>query len=161
MKKLYTPNSPTRLEPTAPSPWRYVGLAALAIYWLAMLTGTHYPRIPNTVMFTSGFDKVCHFVGFAGLAFLAGLAWSLQRSVQRPLGRANLALILAVLTVYGSLDELTQPLVGRSCEFADWIADLAGAAAGLTAFAMTTLLTRQRSHHAPRDERTEEKASLA
>jgi VanZ family protein len=29
--------------------------------------------------------------------------------------------------VYGLIDEITQPLTGRSCDIYDWLADLAGA----------------------------------
>jgi VanZ family protein len=116
---------------------------ALGAYWLAIFVGTHIPRLPMAVDLTFGFDKVCHFFGFAGLAFLAGIAWSLWRPADRPLRWSNLAIVLLALTVYGSLDELTQPLVHRTCELADWLADVAGAAFGLGCFSLSTSFVRR------------------
>ena len=90
-----------------------------------------------------GLDKLCHFLGYAGLAFLASIAWSLWRPVGRPLRRGHLAIVLLGLTAYGSFDEITQPLVHRTCELADWLADVAGAAVGLAGFALSTLFVRR------------------
>jgi VanZ family protein len=57
----------------------------------------------------------------------------MHRPAERPLGWSNLAIILLLLAAYGSFDEITQRLVGRRCEFGDWLADMAGAMLGLAA----------------------------
>ncbi len=99
--------------------------------------------MPMAVKIVSGLDKLCHFFAYAGLALLASIAWSQWRPAGRPLRWGNLAIVLLGLTAYGSFDEITQPLVHRTCELADWLADVAGAAFGLAGFALSTLFVRR------------------
>ncbi|MCZ6698214.1 MAG: VanZ family protein, partial [Planctomycetota bacterium] len=75
-------------------------------------------------------DKMLHTIGYAILGFLT--AWMIGQAGVGDRWRAS-ALSLAGLFVYAAFDEMTQPLVGRSCEFSDWLADAAGAAIGTLA----------------------------
>jgi VanZ family protein len=76
-------------------------------------------------------DKVVHVVAFAVLSFLFALAWSLRR----PFGWQQFLAVLAILAAYAAFDEATQPLVQRTADRYDWIADLSGALGGLAIFA--------------------------
>jgi hypothetical protein len=117
--------------------FRSLALLAAIVYWVALAVGTHWPRITLPFDGAGGIDKVLHFSAFAGLAFLLALAvrqW-------RPLGLLQYLLLAAALLIYGAIDEATQLLVpGRSCELADWLADAAGAVAGLATFAVAERL---------------------
>lgn len=80
---------------------------------IAALTLTPVPAGPSGV---PGLDKVAHFVAFAALA--APLAWRYPQHWW--------AVALAALA-FGGLIEVVQPWVGRGMEFADFLADGAGA----------------------------------
>lgn len=75
-------------------------------------------------------DTILHVLGYCAL----GLAtvWRLEN---RPAGLASRRWLgwLAFLIIYAIVDELSQPLVGRSCEMGDWLADVCGAILGMTA----------------------------
>lgn len=104
-----------------PSRRRFIWIA-LAIYWLALFIATHLP--PRHVPPVPVNDKIEHFVGFAILAIVLSLAMS-RASTPR-----TLAIILAICLIYGAIDEWTQPLIGRTCELNDWLADAGGAIVG-------------------------------
>lgn len=119
------------MEPTAVTRKRgrlaaRMALAALlAAYWLSMFLGTHIHRVPQGL---AGYgDKTLHLCAYGGLAVLL-LAWRISRG---PVAFRTVAVFWLLIAGYGAFDELTQLLVGRQCEFADWIADLSGAALGL------------------------------
>lgn len=119
--RTITPASPQRLQ----SVRRFVGWTTLA-YWIALFVATHIP-LPPLPASGMGSDKVAHVAAFAGLGFLCGLWLALG-------GRLSLArtlLLLAVLTVYGAVDEWLQQFVGRFTDLDDWIADVSGAAIGV------------------------------
>jgi VanZ family protein len=112
----------------------------LVIYWGLLFTGTHLPRVPMPPL-GSHTDKVMHFTAFAGLAFL--LAWALpaRRSGRWRSNHVVLAAVIAVL--YAFFDEATQGLVpGRSPDWWDIAADVAGVAAGLTFYVLIRRLLR-------------------
>lgn len=120
------------------SPKRWIGflLPIVAVYWAAMFVGTHLPNIhlPGTSTFIS-VDKLLHFSGYFGLAFLLSLLLVSNASVR---GEGELQAlrsrgyqILLVIAIYATLDELTQMLVGRSCELRDWAADILGTVTGI------------------------------
>ena len=98
-----------------------------------MFAITHAPggSIPHTPIPHA--DKAYHFALFFLLAWLGG-RWHLQRNQQLSVGA--LVLWALVYSVYAAVDEWTQPLVGRSCGWMDWVSDVAGVAAA------TVLLTR-------------------
>jgi VanZ family protein len=105
-------------------------LVMLTCYWALLFAGTHVPRLqPILVMRNS--DKVLHAAAYAGLAFLLALAWSRRRTF----GMRQMLAVLAILAVYAGFDETTQPLVGRTADWADWVADVSGTLAGLAVFA--------------------------
>lgn len=99
---------------------------ALVLYWLVAFLGTHIP-IPAGVIPRGGGDKVLHFIGYMILAsLLMGL-----RASRGPFGWRSIVMRWLVLAAYGAFDEVTQLLVGRHADVADWCADLIGTALGL------------------------------
>jgi VanZ family protein len=68
-------------------------------------------------------DKVLHVVAYFGLAALGG--WRIIAT--RPAGFSRILWQWAALyMIYGVLDEVLQPLVGRSMTLGDWLADVLG-----------------------------------
>jgi VanZ family protein len=76
-------------------------------------------------------DKVLHFVAYAGLAFLAAAYLRFRKGC---FGWLDFLGVWTLAVSYGVLDEITQIPVGRTADPLDWLADAAGAAAGLVAF---------------------------
>lgn len=115
-------------------PSRGWAILALTLYWLLLFVGTHLP--PKQVQGTHVSDKLLHFLAYAGLAFLTALSFAdlTTRSVLRWL------IIGVLLALYAALDEFTQIYVGRSAEWADWVADVAGIVAGLVMCAVARAL---------------------
>ena len=110
--------------------WRQtISLVALAAYWIALFAATHLPRLQPPLPLSHG-DKWLHASAYAGLALLLALTWSLRRTLT---WRAWLA-VIAILVVYAALDEITQALVRRHADAADWLADVVGIVGGLAVF---------------------------
>jgi VanZ family protein len=117
--------------------FRRISVALLSVYWAGLFVLTHLPRLrPPLALRLS--DKTMHFAGFAVLAALLAWSWSLRARF----GWQGCLAILAILAVYGVVDEVTQPLVGRRADVADWYADMLGALFGLAAFAAAQRLLR-------------------
>jgi|GEM_PF-409051 len=121
--------------------------AVILLYWASIATATHVPmhqsRMPKWRFLP--IDKVFHFCAYLGLAFLLSTMiaaiWSKHERGWNGLKRYSLVLIPAA--IYGVLDELTQPAVGRTADPWDWIADMLGATTGLLLFlALRALLKR-------------------
>ena len=84
---------------------------------------------------------VAHFMVYAVLGFLLGLALGGWRTDLR-----RLALALALAVALGGAIELIQgPLSYRDAQLADFIVDVAGAAAGLAVFSVAAAVARSRS----------------
>jgi len=84
---------------------------------------------------------VAHFMVYAVLGFLLGLALGGWRTDFR-----RLALALALAVALGGAIELIQgPLSYRDAQLADFIVDVAGAAAGLAVFSVAAAVERSRS----------------
>lgn len=118
-------------------PTKSIVLFALATYWLALAIGTHIPvdNVPNV----PASDKALHFGAYFGLAVLVNAALLVC-------GRNQSWLTVIIgLAFYGAVDEWLQIPVGRSCEFADWVADVAGVIAGTAAFKTVRHLWHYRS----------------
>jgi len=98
-------------------------IGLLGLYWLAMFVGTH---IPVTLKVGQGGDKALHFLAYMGLAFLMSLVIGGRRPTWR-----TFALVLLATLVYAGFDEFSQLLVGRNCDFWDWVADFMGTGLGL------------------------------
>ena len=112
----------------------------LLVYLTALITGTHLPHPEELISLPSN-DKLLHFGAYFGLAFL--MATRLQ--TLRPVTWRALFVIGCLAATTGAVDELTQMLPGinRHCEFADWLADIAGTACGLTVwFGLRRMLAR-------------------
>ena len=92
----------------------------LAIYWLAIFTGTHLPNVlaipqPNVS------DKVKHFVAYFVLGAMMCYVTNSENWVRRFLGIGLIGM------AYALIDELTQQLVpGRHCDPLDFFADSLG-----------------------------------
>ena len=115
--------------------FRRGGLAVVAIaYAVTLVLATHYPK-PEQLLGRYGHaDKLLHFVAYFLLAMFVAAAvcgagrWSRQ-----------VAIIVAVaLAAFGAIDEITQPLFGRTADVFDWAADCAGIAVGILLVAVTS-----------------------
>jgi VanZ family protein len=100
---------------------------ALIAYWLVLFAATHVPQDFPAVPIDD-WDKVAHFSAYA---ILGGMLATTRRLAGAALNFRHLLLLWIVLVAYGAFDEWTQPFVGREADVFDWVADAAGAAAGL------------------------------
>ncbi len=101
-------------------------MGVLAFYWTLLIIATHWPTTVAALDEGSR-DKVVHFLAYAILAWLLAWKWSPTAA----LGWRSAVGLWLLLAVVAALDELLQIPVGRSCEFYDWVADVAGASLGL------------------------------
>lgn len=93
---------------------------AAAVWMIGGMEST--PSLPSGY----GLDKVAHFTMYGVLGFLLARGWA---SVG---WRGGWLLPVLIALLLGIADELRQSrLPGRSAEAADWVADLAGASAGV------------------------------
>jgi VanZ family protein len=111
------------------TPWLWQ--LALACYWGALFLGTHVPieRIP---LQDGATDKFAHLSAFGMLAMVFAITW--QVSAGRLMAR-HLIWAWIAIAIYGAVEEMTQPIVGRTASIGDWLADASGAAMGLVVFA--------------------------
>ncbi len=65
------------------------------------------------------------------------LTWLLLRALAGRGWRWAVPVTLVLIMAIGAVNELTQPLVGRSCSLLDWLTDLAGAAAAIALWLIT------------------------
>lgn len=123
----------------------------LALYWITLFALTHWPGNP-IVAYRQGTstDKLAHTASYAVLALLvAWVVWLARRGTTRPWGVWHAASVWLGLAFYGALDELTQPLTGRHCDFYDWVADVVGVTLGLAFFSLVALGLRSKPDSAP------------
>ena len=107
----------------------------LVCYWIALFVATHVP-MPGSMHHVPHGDKLAHFAAYAGLAFL--FAFALQG---RNVSLVGYACVLGVVAAYGLVDEGIQWLMpSRSASIKDWIADVAGGVAGISAHFATALV---------------------
>jgi len=92
-----------------------LGVSAFLTLVIAVLTLAPVSGLPGVHVS----DKVYHALAFGALAFPV--------TVVRPRWWAATVLVIAA---YGGVIELVQPLVGRSMELQDWLADIIGALLG-------------------------------
>jgi VanZ family protein len=118
--------------------------ALLVVYWIGLFAITHVPAsgLPSEPPFPHA-DKVVHLVGYAVLAFVAAAAWTWRRT----LGLNEYILLLACLSCYAVLDEVSQmlPMVRRNADVLDWAADTIGAIIGLAIFSSAAGLARRQA----------------
>lgn len=103
---------------------RRTAIGLLGLYWFALFLGTHIPLSMKAI--GHGSDKLMHFMAFAGLSFLMALGIGGRRPTWR-----TFALVFVVALMYAGFDEFSQLLVGRHCDFWDWVADGLGSVVGL------------------------------
>lgn len=118
-----------------PSRARHFFRRALPAYWVFLFCVTHFPKLELAGPPQS--DKLSHFAAFGLLAYFL---WKFFECGREPLSAWFLWKALAVIAIYGALDELTQALVERGTDVADWIADMLGAG-----FALALLEWRRRA----------------
>jgi VanZ family protein len=102
---------------------------ALALYWPGMFVATHIPQVPRWVGQVPFSDKTLHFVAYLFLVFLLWFAINPYKKVSWR--KAVPCWILFAVVWYGVIDEWLQMYVGRNADVWDFVADLAGAVAGL------------------------------
>lgn len=101
-------------------------LAAAIGLALGMLIVTHLrPGVIPGYFWFDGIDKVFH-VGVSSV--LAVLLW---HSLNARRAAVRIALAGGIPLALSALNEMTQPLIGRSCDIQDWLADLAGVCLGM------------------------------
>ncbi|MDZ4687826.1 MAG: VanZ family protein [Planctomycetaceae bacterium] len=122
-------------ERQSPSPRTLIWMIACGVYVTAMFIGTHAPLKLEPITAPNG-DKLLHLAGYAGLGFL--LAWGLALRSSRP---RWLWCAYAAILLWAGMDEVTQPMVGRTADVYDWLADASGSGFGmLSAWGMARLL---------------------
>jgi VanZ family protein len=98
------------------------GLLAGVIFFFTHLPNDRVPRIITRL----GDDKLRHVAAYA--AFAALLWGGVRLWILRD--RGAFAVTLLVSIILAGVDELTQPLTGRTCSALDYLASLAGAVLG-------------------------------
>ncbi len=121
--------------------WRWAAAGWAAIIFISGVL----PTAGTVKAVSAGHDTVTttvgHFVAYALLGFLLGIALGGWRVDLR-----RLALGLALAAVLGGAIEVVQgPLSYRDAQLADFLVDVAGAAAGLAVFSAAVWATRSRS----------------
>ncbi len=93
------------------------------VVWIAAFTATHVPinRVLRDMEFRPS-DVLLHLVGYFGLTAV----FVLMMIARRWRRYRRMVTVLHVIPIYGAIDELTQPLVGRSAAITDWLANIAG-----------------------------------
>ena len=118
------------------------------VYGLILLIATHLPadnvefivRAADYGLLELDPDKLLHMAAYGVLGLLAALAYGGRW--QTTLSAAIALFVL--LTAWGMVDELTQPLFGRFADLSDWVFDIIGSGLGLAAgFAAFRWLARE------------------
>lgn len=91
--------------------------------WVGLFAVMHTPgdRLPK--IHISNLDKAAHVIGYLLLALLGGAT---ARRAGATMGVGWYVRWFMVYAVYAAADELTQPLVRRTADVFDWVADMAG-----------------------------------
>jgi len=120
--------------------------AVLAVWWVGMTIGSHWPRLDMAGMigltndsFVFGVDKWVHVLAYLGLSYLALAANPLG---DRFTGRMRVLLMMQIIVLYGLVAEATQQFIpGRSVYLADLSASMTGAAIGYVIWAFARWLS--------------------
>lgn len=107
----------------------------LILYWSALFILAHIP-IPQLIREAGVSDKSLHFLAYLILTFLF---WFSVRPKEKVNWRKfSVWLVLIIITIYGSVDELVQEYTGRTCDAMDIAANIAGILTGLFIFSFLT-----------------------
>ena len=105
------------------------------VYCVIIFALSSISRAPAALQWITSYDLAIHAVVYAGLGWLAGM--TVRKGAVPWRGWRLWAAPIAFAAVYGASDEIHQFFVpGRYCALADWIADVAGAAAVQTVFVL-------------------------
>ena len=108
---------------------RVISWAVLGVYWPLLFVSTHLSPLRLQQMQFHGRDVFLHAVAFL---ILGVLYWLARHGVQRvDLRTVAPYSALALISLYGAIDEITQTFVGRTGSYIDWISDVIGCAVGL------------------------------
>jgi VanZ family protein len=102
---------------------RKFAILSLALYWPALVVLAHIP-IPESVRRAHVSDKCLHFLAYLVLAFL--LWFSVRPDAKVNWRKISVWLIFFGLMLYGSVDEVVQSYVGRTCDIKDVAANFTG-----------------------------------
>ncbi|MBN2446183.1 MAG: VanZ family protein [Phycisphaerae bacterium] len=111
------------------TPWAHFWRRMLPAYWIFLFCSTHFPHLSLHGEVPGG-DKTAHLVAFAILALVL---WLFAETLHRPPTRALVWKLAVIIAAYAAFDEITQPVVGRSADFADWGMDMLGSGVVLAA----------------------------
>jgi VanZ family protein len=138
------------LEPRRRSVWTLALGGVLAVYAICLCGGTHTPlaHLPITIHN----DVLYHFAAYFVLAMMVFLVLYQRASRTRAVSMEHVLstclVACAAACMFGVLDEVTQPFVGRHFQWKDISADFFGAALGATAMffavALLTVFSRKR-----------------
>ena len=104
----------------------FIFLVGFVLFSVFLVTATHLPRIPPIAR-GPGVDKWLHFSAYGCQTVLAmGVLYFTDRLVLK-----HVVFLIVVLTTFGAVDELTQPMFYRQAELFDWLADCAGVLFGV------------------------------
>jgi VanZ family protein len=108
---------------------------SLIILWIICMPGSTIPKVPFVNI--PHFDKLVHAAIFAVFAFL--LNFGLYRQENPFLKKHHYTISLIIGVIYGLGTEWIQLnfIPGRSGEFFDWVADIAGTISGILMFHLT------------------------
>jgi len=110
---------------------RKLTLTALLLYWPTIFVLAHIP-IPRFVYRAHVSDKAIHFVVYLILVFLLWFIVSPTKKVNWR--KAAIWCVLVVMLAYAIADEVLQGYVGRNCDVADLIANMAAVLVGALLF---------------------------
>lgn len=105
--------------------------ALLVIYWIILFFLAHRP-IPQWLYDAHVSDKSIHFIAYLLLVFL--LWFAIRPDAKVNWCKGVVWWVVFVMALYSAVDEVTQGYVGRQCDFADFLANIAGVLAGLILF---------------------------
>jgi len=110
-----------------------ITLILLACYWPTLFVLAHIP-IPQLVRKAGVSDKSLHSLAYLILTFL--LWFTIRPDEKVNWRRPVVWCVILVAAGYGAIDEVTQSMVGRTCDAMDIIANLAGILTGLFLFSL-------------------------
>ncbi len=118
--------------------WREIVLAA---YWIALLTATHWPRLPGLDI--PGKDKTEHLIAYGILTALILIA-ATRRLTRYPRLVITMGAVV-IIAIFAAFDERTQPYFNRCCDLYDWYADVGSAAAVSAIYLLIATFSRTKA----------------
>ncbi len=132
------------MEGLSPVAWRWITL----LYFVAMTTGTHWPKLRIGAPGPIPLDKILHAVAFCGLSGLLMLTRLLDRRSERAFDPRNIWRCTGLTLALAAVDEITQAIPGedRFPGWDDYTADAIGIAIALLVAILLFSRVRASSH---------------